>query len=90
MAILYRIAQRFKPTPVRKTVVLFDGGHQARTPGFGAGLLPPDGRTPEGVAELEELDREPVPPLPVDAIDWDELGRQARIQELAEAGYRFF
>lgn len=58
-----------------------------RRPGrFGAGILPA-GRAPEGVAELEELDREPVPPLPVDAIDWDELGRQVRIRELTEAGY---
>jgi hypothetical protein len=57
-----------------------------RQPGrFGTGILD-DGRTPEGVEELERLDREPRQPLPV---DWDALGRQARIQELTEHGYRW-
>lgn len=86
MSILNRIDRRVKPAPVRATVVLFDGGRRARTPDFGTGILPA-GRTPEGIAELEELDREPRQLLPVDAIDWDELGRQVRIQELTEYGY---
>jgi hypothetical protein len=56
---------------------------------FGAGILP-GGRTPDGISDLVGYDREPRPALPIDSIDWDELGRQAHLQELAEAGYRFF
>jgi hypothetical protein len=38
MSILNRIDRKSKPTPVRDTIILFDGGRQARVPGFGKGL----------------------------------------------------
>jgi hypothetical protein len=56
-----------------------------RRPGrFGAGILP-EYRVPAGVEELESLADEPFP----GPVDWDRRGREARIQELVEIGYRF-